>query len=169
MRTINSSRQTAGEYWLLERVLRNVDEKRHILYFRKSKSQLDDLLSMLKVELTFPINHRYSMFAGERLAVTLRYLASGDFQQTIAVEFRLKKSAVNQIIRKTCEFKWEKLSPKFVKFPSLEKWKDIANDFGKLWNHSHSLGAIDGKHIAIKTPPNKAVTTLITRVLVQLF
>ena len=41
-----------------------------------------------------------------------------------------------------------------MKFPSLEKWKDIANDFGKLWYHSHCLGAIDGKHIAIKTPAN---------------
>ena len=41
-----------------------------------------------------------------------------------------------------------------MKFPSLEKWKDVANDFGKLWNHSHCLDAINGKHIAIKTPPN---------------
>ena len=37
-----------------------------------------------------------------------------------------------------------------MKFPSLEKWKDIVNDFGKSWNHSHCLGEIDGKHIAIK-------------------
>ena len=60
------------------------------------------------------------MSPGERLAVTLRYLASDGSQQTIANEFRLGKSTVNQIIRKTCEAKWEKLSPKFVKFP-LEK------------------------------------------------
>ena len=98
MRTINRSRQTAGEYWLLERDLRNLDEKRHIMYFRKSKNQFDDLLSMLKVEWTFSINHRYTVFAGERLAVTLRYLDSGDSQQTMAIQFRLKKSAVNQII-----------------------------------------------------------------------
>ena len=78
MRTINRLRQIAGEYWLLERELRNLDKKRRIMYFRKSKSQFDDLLSMLKVELTFPINHRYSVFAGKRLAVTLRYLAFGD-------------------------------------------------------------------------------------------
>ena len=68
------------------------------MYFMKSKSRFDDLLSMLKVELTFPINHRYSVFAEERLAVTLRYLASGNFEQTIAIECRLKKSVVNQII-----------------------------------------------------------------------
>ena len=97
--TINSSEQTAGEYWLLERDLRNRDEKRrNIMYFMKSKSQFDDLLSMLKIELTFPINHRYSVFVGERLAVTLRYLASGNYQQIIAIECRQKKSAVNQII-----------------------------------------------------------------------
>ena len=86
--------------------------------------------------------------------VALRYLACSDSQLTIAIEFRLWKSTVNQIIRKTCEVIWDKLSPKFVKFPSLEKWKDIANGFGKLWNYPHCLGAIDGKHIGIKTPSN---------------
>ena len=101
-----------------------------------------------------PYLYLYHVSAGERLTVTLRYLASGDSQKTIAIEFRLKTSAVNEIIRKTCEIIWEKLSPKFVKFPSLEKWKDNADDFGKFWNHSHGLGAIDGKHIAIKTPQN---------------
>ena len=56
--------------------------------------------------------------------------------------------------RKTCEVIWDKLSPKFVKFPSLEKWNDIANDFAKFWIYPHCLGATDGKHINIKTPPN---------------
>ena len=45
------------------------------MYFRMSKSQLDNLLSMLIVELTFPINHMYPVSAGESFAVTLRYLA----------------------------------------------------------------------------------------------
>ena len=41
-----------------------------------------------------------------------------------------------------------------MKFPFLEKWKDIANNFVRFRNHSHCLGAFDGKQIAIKTPPN---------------
>ena len=44
-----------------------------------------------------------------------------------------------------------------MEFPSLEKWKDISNDFGKFWNHPHCLGAIDGKRIAIKTRDVEAV------------
>ena len=41
-----------------------------------------------------------------------------------------------------------------MKFHSLEKWKDIANDFAKFWNYPHCLGATEGKQIASKTPPN---------------
>ena len=38
-------------YWLLVRDLRNLDEERHHVYFKMSKSQFDNILSMLKVEL----------------------------------------------------------------------------------------------------------------------
>lgn len=35
-----------------------------------------------------------------------------------------------------------------------EEWKQIAYKFNELWNFPHCLGAIDGKHIVMKAPPN---------------
>ena len=40
---------------------------------------------------------------GERLAVTLRFLATGDSMQTIAFSYRLGHSTVCKIIDDTCE------------------------------------------------------------------
>ena len=35
-----------------------------------------------------------------------------------------------------------------------QEWKTIAHEFEKKWNFSHCIGALDGKHILIKPPPN---------------
>lgn len=37
---------------------------------------------------------------------------------------------------------------------SAEEWKRVAKEFQENWNYPFCLGAIDGKHVAIKPPPN---------------
>lgn len=35
-----------------------------------------------------------------------------------------------------------------------QNWLDVSNDFFTTWNMPNCLGAIDGKHIKLKCPPN---------------
>lgn len=43
--------------------------------------------------------------------------------------------------------------------PKTEKeWKEIANEFFKLWNFPLCIGALDGKHIKITPPPGSGST-----------
>ncbi|KAJ8034252.1 Protein ALP1-like [Holothuria leucospilota] len=35
-----------------------------------------------------------------------------------------------------------------------EEWKEVAARFSSRWNYHNCLGAVDGKHIAMKKPPN---------------
>ena len=62
---------------------------------------------------------------------------------------------MHKIIYETCDALWDCLYNDFVKFPSTDaEWKSIANEFEQFWNYPHCVGAIDGKHIAIKAPKN---------------
>ena len=96
---------------------------------------------------------RESVPATTRLAVTLRYLASGESQQSLSWSFRLGRTTVSKIVRVTCEEIWKVLSSIYLRSPSTEQeWKQTSNDFEEIWNLRHCIGAIYGKHIAIECP-----------------
>ena len=83
----------------------------------------------------------------ERLALTLRYIATG--------KFRISLNAVSYIIKRCCNALVDELVPVFVKTPSSEQeWLEISKKFKTRWNYPHALGAIDGKHVTIRKPNN---------------
>ena len=43
----------------------------------------------------------------------------------------------------------------FLFCPTTEQgWRDLADQWYQRWNFPHTVGAIDGKHVACKAPPN---------------
>ena len=89
------------------------------------------------------------------MSVTLRYLATGDSHQTIAFNYRLGHSTVNNIIPETCQALWAALAPVYIQCPSTPKlWADIAQEFWEKWNFPLCIGALDGKHIRCQCPTN---------------
>ena len=59
-----------------------------------------DLLNRITLLITHQ-GPRTSVQPGERLAITLKFLASGDSQQTIATSYRMGRSTVCNIISET--------------------------------------------------------------------
>ena len=53
----------------------------------------------------------------ERLAVTLRYLASGDSQQSLGWAHRIGKATISKIIKETTNAIWEVLKEVYLKPP----------------------------------------------------
>lgn len=82
------------------------------------------------------------------------YLAHGNSIQSIAWSYKLGKTTVRNIIFETCEVLWRLLSPIYVSEPTTSQYIDIEKDFRNMWNIPNCVGAIDGKHIALKCPPN---------------
>ena len=107
------------------------------------------MAGLIRDKITRKHHVREPISPEERLAVTLRYLATGDSQHSLGFMFKLGRSTVNGIINEVCEELWNALSD-YVKPPtSVDDWKKISADFNELWNMPHCLGALDGKHVGI--------------------
>ena len=129
VRHINIDRLRKGEYHALIQEMRLADHESFCKYFRMTPSMFDSLLSMVGPAISQKrTNFRSPVLPGERLAVTLRYLATGDSMQTIAFSYRLGHSTVCNIIGKTCDALWNVLYKKYLKTPSNQtEWKRISD------------------------------------------
>lgn len=66
---------------------------------------------------------------GERLALTLRYLATGDNLHILAYGFRVASSTACIITRNTAIAIYEKLAPTYLVVPNADQWKRVTMDY----------------------------------------
>nr|XP_057926689.1 uncharacterized protein LOC131128123 [Doryrhamphus excisus] len=152
VRPINQQRREEGDYFNLVAELR-LDKRRHQRYFRMSAEQMDHLLSLIGHELTRQsTNFRASIEPKQRLAVALRYLASGDSLISLAFSYRLGHSTVIQSVHMVYAAIEKLMMEDFLPRPTQESWKEVARGFWDKWNFPNCLGAIEGKKVNIRTP-----------------
>ena len=53
----------------------------------------------------------------------------------------------------TCIALYTTLVDEYLAVPTTAQWRKIAIDFCRVWNAPNCVGAVDGKHVAIKCPP----------------
>ena len=116
-------------------------------YMRMTPQRFDHLLSLVGPELVTECRPREPIAPSERLALTLRYLASGDSQRSPMYAYRISCTSISHILRDTSLIIRKKLIPLYLKAPaSVKEWKLISDAFYETWNIPHCVGAIDGKH-----------------------
>ena len=157
MRAIFTQRQRRGEFRTLLQEMRLTDSQSHFRYLRMSKQRFENLLAEVGPLLShrkYDSEVRASITPAERLALTIRYLATGNSQVSLCFSFRIGRSTVCGIVRETCEAIWKALHPLYVKAQSTqEEWKGVSDQFEHIWNFPHCVGAIDGKHIVMTCRP----------------
>jgi hypothetical protein len=58
------------------------------------------------------------------------------------------------IVSETCQFIWELFEPLVIKTPkTVEEWTRVADRFMERWHFPNCVGALDGKHCRIQSPP----------------
>ena len=128
-------------------------------YHRVDEETFNELLNLIHDRIKKrTTNMREPIDPGMRLAITLRYLASGDSYHSLEFNFRVPHNTISGIVTETCQALYEELNREFLPCPTSEdKWLDVARGFARRWQFHNCVGALDGKHVRIKAP-NKSGT-----------
>ena len=104
-------------------------------------------------------NFRKPVSAEEQLAITLRYLATGESFNSLMFQYRVSSNTIHGIIPRVCFAILETLMDEWMSFPkTADDWEKIADGYKNRWNFPNCIGSLDGKHIALKSPPNSVST-----------
>ena len=99
VREIFKGRKNQGVYNNLVQEMRLGDRESYFRYMRMSPDRFEHLLSLIeplvKKETT---NFREPISASERLSITLRFLATGESQQSLSFAYRIGKATVSKIV-----------------------------------------------------------------------
>ena len=154
IRQLFLDREKKGEFQNLVRDLRLFDEEFFYRNFRMSTTNFEQILSWVAPYISKSSSRRPSTSPAERLIITLRYLATGDAQFTIASSYRVSPTTISRIVRETTSVIWRELCKRnYMAHPnSSEEWKNKAKEFSDMWNFPNCLGCIDGKHVVIQAP-----------------
>ena len=88
------------------------------------KEKFDTLVTLVRTYLSKRSCNsvvRAEISVEERLALTIRYMATGNSQISLSFSFRVGKSTMSGILKETCEALWQVLQPVYVKAPSNEE------------------------------------------------
>ncbi|KAH7951316.1 hypothetical protein HPB52_007742 [Rhipicephalus sanguineus] len=152
VRPVWVNRARESEFFTAVEKMKNGDATLFQKYYRMTPHTFDKLHSMVKFGLTREWLCREPITSGERLAICLRYLASGMAILDVAMAFRVGIETARVAIHCTCRVLWDVLSPLYMKPPTGAEWHEIASGFWQRWQFPNCLGAVDGRHVQIKCP-----------------
>lgn len=149
-------RQDFGEYYKLLEELHREDPSGYKNYMRITPDLFHEMVERLSPYLekkeTFM---RKPLEVGLKLAVTLRFLATGNSYQSLQYSFRVEASTISKFLPQVCQAIIDAYKDDMLSCPKTEEeWLEVAEKFSSRWNYHNCLGAIDGKHIAMKKPSN---------------
>ena len=154
IRPLFAERMQTGAFYTLFSRMREVDREQFFKFIRMSPNRFDHLLGLIAPIITKDDSIRATIPPEERLAITLRFLACGETQQALSQYFQVGKSTVSKILEEVCDAIWDNLQ-EYVRSPETKQdWLKIAEEFERIWNMPHCIGALDGKHISIIAPRN---------------
>ena len=100
-------------------------------------------------------NYRAPISVGEKLTLTIRYLATGESYTSLSCQFRVGRSTISKFLPEVCRAIQDEFTREYLRCPTTpDEWKKLETEFRIRWNVPHALEALDGKHAALKKPKN---------------
>ncbi len=113
--------------------------------FQEMVDRLTPLIYMLNT------NYRKVLDPGLKVAIALSYMATGDSSKSLQYGFRVAYNTICLLIAEVTSAYHEEV---IITPTTPDDWMVIANTNSRKWQYHHCLGAIDGKHVAIRKPMN---------------
>ncbi|XP_070196620.1 putative nuclease HARBI1 [Littorina saxatilis] len=99
--------------------------------------------------------YRDPLEPGMTLALTLRHHASGNKYASMKFGWRVPHNTQSLVVREVCQAIIDEYVDEELVCPSTpESWRAVADKFFQRWNFPNTCGALDGKHVACRCPPN---------------
>ena len=118
-------------------------------FFEMTKTRLEPRLARQAT------NYRAPISVGEKLALTIRYLATGESYTSLSCQFRVGRSTISKFLPEVCRAIQDEFTREYLRCPTTpDEWKELETEVRIRWNVPHVLGALDGKHVALKKPMN---------------
>jgi hypothetical protein len=132
-------------------------EREHITdyrsFLRMEPDMFYEILARVGPRLQKDEHRRTPLPPALKLAVTLRFLASGESYHDLTFGFRVPHNSISIFVPEVCDAIVEEYRGQVFNTPAdPDAWRAVAQRFGSRWNCHHCCGALDGKHIAIKNP-----------------
>lgn len=123
-------------------------------FMRMDRDQFDTIVGavtpLIEKKTT---NWRKPIDPSIRVAITLRFLATGASYKELQYAFRVAHNTISAIVPETCNAIVAAFAPDVLRLPDTqEKWLKIEKGFKDRWNLPHCIGALDGKHVRIQNP-----------------
>lgn len=149
-------RPSFGQYEQLMRHLAEGDVKSFKNFVRMDPDTFNQLVRDLTPRLRKrSTNCRDPLCPGLKVAITLRYLASGNSYKSLAYGFRVAANTIVKVVPEVCQAIYDNYHETAFKCPTnAVDWKEVATGFTNKWNFHHCCGCIDGKHVRIQAPPH---------------
>ncbi|CAB3251505.1 unnamed protein product [Arctia plantaginis] len=120
---------------ITQEMLLGDDLNDYAIYFRMSEDLFEKLLNLASPYITKQDTHmRQAISPREKLAVTLRYIATGRSFRCLKTSCIISEAVISKAVISTCRAMMYVLRD-YIKMPTnTEDWIDIANEFGSLYN-----------------------------------
>ena len=102
---------------------------------------------------------RLPISSEEKLAITLRFLATGEKYKSLMYQYRVSEVSISRFVPEVCQVRIESFMEEYMSLPdSKEKWLPVTKEFEEKWQSANCVGAIDGKHVPLINPFNSGST-----------
>ena len=128
--------------------------------FTNNKSMTPEFFEMIKTRLEPHLarqatNYRAPISVGKKLDLTIRYLVTGESYISLSCQFRVGRSTISKFLPEVCRVIQDEFIREYLRCCTTpDEWKELAREFRIRWNVPHALGALDGKHVALKKSKN---------------